>query len=231
MINAMDSFAADYCGTEKQDPALNMQGSAERSINEREIKAEMDDIEKIRKQAKLLEERMKQKSESLSEREHDFQQKRAEYQEKDRTEFSRQFGEIQLLLSNANTQIRDLETLFSESNVKRIYDQLSDLYNLIHDTKTSTLKSADKTLNEDLYTAAYNLQDFQDFISEILSDYGIRTLKSDPGTPFRSKFQTPVMSDPNFNPNKATVEISIRPGFAWGEQVLQKEEVKLKGSL
>ncbi len=72
-----------------------------------------------------------------------------------------------------------------------------------------------------------NLTAFMDMISEYLDEYGVRTICSESGTPFDGKYHE-AEGGGMFDPRRSVVGCSLRRGFCWGEQVLQKERIRLE---
>ena len=139
------------------------------------------------------------------------------------------FSVVREALVKANESIKLLEDSFSENITRKAYTQLIELYNLIADTKDSTFSLALQTNSQDLETAAYNMDVFLDMLAEYLADYGVQTIASSQGDAFSAKHHTLGKTDIQFDPRNARISRSLRNGFIWGEQVLQKERVEIEG--
>lgn len=139
------------------------------------------------------------------------------------------FSAVREALVKANESIKLLEDSFSESITRKAYTQLIELYNLIADTKGSTFSLALQTNSQDLENAAYNMDVFQDMLVEYLADYGVQTIASFEGDAFSAKHHTLGKTGVQFDPRNARISRSLRNGFIWGEQVLQKEWVEIEG--
>lgn len=139
------------------------------------------------------------------------------------------FSAVREALVKANENIKLLEDSVSESITRKAYTQLIELYNLIADTKDSTFTLSSQTNSQDLENAAYNMDVFLDMLVEYLADYGIRTIASFQGDAFTAKLHTLENLDIPFDPRSARISRSLRNGFIWGEQVLQKERVEIGG--
>lgn len=139
------------------------------------------------------------------------------------------FSAVREALVKANESIKLLEDSFSEDITRKAYTQLIELYNLIADTKESTFALAVQTNSQDLENAAYNMDVFLDMLVEYLADYGVRTIASSQGDAFSAKHHTLGKTGVQFDPRNARISRSLRNGFIWGEQVLQKERVEIEG--
>lgn len=139
------------------------------------------------------------------------------------------FAEVRDALVKANESIKLLEDSVSESVTRKAYTQLIELYNLIADTKDSTYSLALQTNSQDLENAAYNMDVFLDMLVEYLADYGVQTIVSFQGDHFSAKNHTLGKTGIQFDPRSARIMRSLRNGFVWGEQVLQKERVEIEG--
>lgn len=139
------------------------------------------------------------------------------------------FTEVRDALVKANESIKLLEDSVSESVTRKAYTQLIELYNLIADTKDSTYSLALQTNSQDLENAAYNMDVFLDMLVEYLADYGVQTILSIQGDHFSAQNHTLGKTGIQFDPRSARIVRSLRNGFVWGEQVLQKERVEIDG--
>lgn len=139
------------------------------------------------------------------------------------------FSAVRDALVKANESIKLLEDSVSESITRKAYTQLIELYNLVTDTKDSTFSLALQTNSQDLKNAAYNMDVFLDMLVEYLADYGVQTIASFQGDTFSAKHHTLGKTGVQFDPRNARISRSLRNGFIWGEQVLQKERVEIEG--
>lgn len=137
------------------------------------------------------------------------------------------FSEVRSALLKANDMIKNLEDTVSESSIKKVSSQLLELFNLIADTKDSTVDLARKNNDQNLENTAYNMDVFLDMIIEYMSEYGIQSISSMPGDKFSPKYHTIGTGNQQFDPRIASIKVSKRTGFLWGEQVLQKERVEI----
>ena len=137
------------------------------------------------------------------------------------------FGETRKLLQEVNDRMRQTEELLEEKNTKKAYGQLLELYNLMGDVIDSQYAQEKVLRNPQLDDMMENLRVFQDMIVEYLGEYGIRTIASPRGSAFDGKIHE-VRNTSNFYPKTAMVDRSLRNGFIWGSQVLQKEKITLK---
>ena len=140
------------------------------------------------------------------------------------------FAEVRDALVKTNESIKLLEDAVSESVTRKAYTQLIELYNLIADTKDSTYSLALQTNSQDLENAAYNMDVILDMLVEYLADYGVQTILSFQGDHFSTKNHTLGKTGIQFDPRSARIVRSLRNGFVWGEQVLQKERVEIEGN-
>lgn len=139
------------------------------------------------------------------------------------------FFAVREALVKVNESIKLLEDSISESITRKAYTQLIELYNLIADTKDSTFSLALQTNSQELENAAYNMDVFLDMLVEYLADYGVQTIASFHGDSFSAKHHTLGKAGIQFDPRNACISRSLRNGFIWGEQVLQKERVEIEG--
>lgn len=139
------------------------------------------------------------------------------------------FSAVREALVKANESIKLLEDSVSVGVTRKAYTQLIELYNLIADTKDSTFSLALQTNSQDLENAAYNMDVFLEMLVEYLADYGVQTIISFQGEAFSAKHHTLGKTEIQFDPRNARISCSLRNGFIWGEQVLQKERVKIEG--
>jgi hypothetical protein len=142
-------------------------------------------------------------------------------------QLQRGFSEVRSALLKANDMIKNLEDTVSESSIKKVSSQLLELFNLIADTKDSTVDLARKNNDQNLENTAYNMDVFLDMIIEYMAEYGIQSISSMPGDKFSPKYHTIGTGNQQFDPRSASIKVSKRTGFLWGEQVLQKEQVEI----
>jgi len=143
-------------------------------------------------------------------------------------QYSEGFDAIRQSLIEVNNKMKAMEDMVEQASIKKAYSQLLELYNLIADTRDSTIKLAAETGNQDLGNSAYNMEVYLDMISEYLAGYGIQTISTACGESFQGRYHS-VQGNRDFEPRTAVVGQSLRDGFLWGEQVLQKERIILKG--
>jgi molecular chaperone GrpE (heat shock protein) len=136
--------------------------------------------------------------------------------------------EINTQMKLVGEQTRELDTFVTEESVRKAHINLIELYNLIADTRDSQMERVHDTQNEDLKNSVFNLDVFLDMIAEYLADYGIVTISTEPNAAFNPTFHVVPQTMKNYNPQSLIVRRSVRKGFAWGEQVLQKERVETK---
>ena len=68
-----------------------------------------------------------------------------------------------------------------------------------------------------------------DMLVEYIADYRVHTILSFQGDHFSTKNHTLGKTGIQFDPRSARIVRSLRNGFVWGEQVLQKERVEIEG--
>ena len=149
--------------------------------------------------------------------------------EAEQQNIEQRFGEVREALVKANESIKCLEDSVSESVTKKAYTQLIELYNLIADTKDSTYTLAIQSNSKELENASYNMDVFLDMLVEYLADYGVRPIVSFQGECFSAKHHLLAKTETQYDPRNASIARSIRNGFIWGEQVIQKERVEIEG--
>lgn len=154
-------------------------------------------------------------------------QDRKDFEESDfRENVQSHLAEVRETLMQTNQALRGLEDLFTEHMTEKVSTQFLELYNLIADVKEQTFSECEKRADPELEKIACNMEVFQQMIEGYLEDYGVVTIKSEPGDPFRARYQATVNMPEKFDPRKAGVRRSLRNGFCRGEQVLQKEQVE-----
>lgn len=136
--------------------------------------------------------------------------------------------EINTQMKLVGEQTRKLDTFVTEESIRKAHINLIELYNLIADTRDSQMEQVHDTHNEELKNSVFNLDVFLDMIAEYLADYGIVTISTEPNAVFNPTFHVVPQTMKNYNPQSLVVRRSVRKGFAWGEQVLQKERVETK---
>lgn len=136
--------------------------------------------------------------------------------------------EINTQMKLVGEQTRKLDTFVTEESIRKAHINLIELYNLIADTRDSQMERIHDTQNEDLKNSVFNLDVFLDMIAEYLADYGIVTISTEPNSTFNATYHAVPQTMKDYNPQSLIVRRSVRKGFAWGEQVLQKERVETK---
>lgn len=126
-------------------------------------------------------------------------------------------SEARNILQQVNDQMHQVDEAVTQTNTKKAYTQLLELYNLIAD-----IRDSEKRQKESYMTG--NLEVLLDMITEYLAEYGISSIASSPGECFQGKIHE-GRSNRCFDPRYAVVHKSLRTGFRWGEQVIQKERV------
>ncbi len=101
-----------------------------------------------------------------------------------------------------------------------------ELFNLITDNYTWHASRAETSRNKDYYKAVDNYREYLDMIIDALADFGIEEISDERGTRFNGKLHD-VKNTKNFYPQTATIKKNLRPGFRYGELILQKEEVEV----
>lgn len=134
--------------------------------------------------------------------------------------------EINTQMKLVGEQTRKLDTFVTEESIRKAHINLIELYNLIADTRDSQMERVHDTRNEDLKNSVFNLDVFLDMIAEYLADYGIVTISTEPNSAFNATYHAVSQTMKDYNPQSLIVRRSVRKGFAWGEQVLQKERVE-----
>lgn len=160
---------------------------------------------------------------------------------REQADFSALFADMRSALSSMTQKMTAMEQQVTSENTRRASFQLLDLFNLIADyqdslvaarndpsvpaaeTETGSAEDAD----DERGVMIDNLTAFMDMISEYLDEYGVRTICSERGTPFDGKYHE-AEGGGMFDPRRSVVGCSLRRGFRWGEQVLQKERIRLE---
>lgn len=133
------------------------------------------------------------------------------------------FSEVRSALMQANEMIKKLEDTMDETSTKKVSNQLLELFNLIADSKETTIDLARNSNDQNLENIAYNMEVFLDMIIEYMADYDIQAIISGPGEKFSPKYHAIESNIQQFDPRSTSIKVSKRAGFLWGDQVLQKE--------
>ena len=133
---------------------------------------------------------------------------------------------IELVLRQfAQTQeeMRALEERFDQVQLMKVFNTFYSLYELIDLNKKSL-----QTLPKEYSYICDNMDIFQEVIQDGLADFGIKTFISESDTPFDGKLHE-VQGDAVFDPAKALVKCSLRPGFmnTATENMLRREQVEI----
>ena len=156
-----------------------------------------------------------------------WQEAQKKYSE-DILELQKQLQEINMQMKQVGEKTRRIDGFLNQESIRKAHINLIELYNLIADTRDSQMKLAEETRNVHLENSVFNLGVFLDMISDYLDGYGIRTLSTQPGTAFNGAYHALPQHRMTADPKSLVVCGSIRNGFAWGEQVLQKEQVEVE---
>lgn len=165
--------------------------------------------------------------ESRSERVLRWQEEKKNYSA-DILDLQKKLQEINMQMKQVSEQTRRIDSFLTEDSVRKAHINLLELYNLIADIRDSQKIMAEETQNVELETSAYNLEMFLDMISDYLAGYGIRTISTEPGAAFNVTYHAVPRMMKVYDPKTLVVSRSVRNGFAWGEQVLQKEQVEVR---
>ena len=134
-------------------------------------------------------------------------------------------AEIHRTLQNTNELLRENETAVTREYTKKLFSNLYELHELICDVRDSYCKT-EQTNDGQLNTMIINLNEFLDFICDILSTYDVNAYRTEVGEPFDGTIHT--TEDRTFYPKTAHIAQSLRVGFRWGDAVLIKEKVSVK---
>lgn len=140
-------------------------------------------------------------------------------------------AELRRALMDTNAQMRKLEDSILESGRDETIRQLLELYNLIADSRDSTLELARKGGGLDSRNMARNLKEFLEMIAGFLTSYGVTVHTGASGSPLNVKTQEVRNSPAQYDPRRAVISTSLRSGFVLGDVVLQKEWIQLKESV
>lgn len=136
---------------------------------------------------------------------------------------SDEIASIRSALMEVNQSVRHLEDSLHSQNASKAVQHQLELFNLIADTRDSLKGSG----NPDPEAYRDNLCVFLDMIAENLVDFHAEMIQSRSGDAFSGKYQTAVNADDAFDPGKAIVKETLRPGFMLEDQVIQKERVRV----
>lgn len=133
---------------------------------------------------------------------------------------------LRTALLEINSQMRAMEKTLTESNTQKASRQLLELYDIIADLKDSAAAQMEDDLTGIHGNTMHNMQMLLMLVQDALSEYGITTISTLPGEPFNGKIHE-VKNNHAFDPKTAIVAQSLREGFSWDQQVIQKEWIKL----
>lgn len=142
------------------------------------------------------------------------------------TELAQSLKALQLPAQKILEDLRSFSDDLIENYVMQFAAAQIDLFNLIADNFDSHAPKAEQSQNRDYRDAVDNCQDYLEMIIDALADFGVDKISSADGTPFDGKIHD-VRNTKMFSPRSATVKKSLRPGFKYGERVLQKEAVEV----
>lgn len=134
---------------------------------------------------------------------------------------------LRTALLEINSQMRAMEKTLTESNTQKASRQLLELYDIIADLKDSAVAQMEDDLTGIHGNTMHNMQMLLMLVQDALSEYGITTISTLPGEPFNGKIHE-VKNNRAFDPKTAIVAQSLREGFSWDQQVIQKEWIKLE---
>lgn len=134
-------------------------------------------------------------------------------------------SEVHRTLQNVNELLRATEVAVSQEYTQRIFSNLYELYELICDVRDSYSGNQQDDAGQTA-TMVYNLNEFLDFICDILSVYGIRAYKTEAGESFDGTIH--MSENKAFYPKTAKIMQSLRNGFCWRDTVLIKEKVSVR---
>ena len=161
---------------------------------------------------------------------------------REQADFSSLFADMRGAMTAMTQKMNGLEQKVTSENTRRASSQLLDLFNLIADYRDSVISAMnelpesqdgsgtdinERDAEDEREVMIDNLLAFMDMISEYLDEYGVSTIRSESGTPFDGKYHEAEGSG-MFDPRRAVVGCSLRRGFCWGGQVLQKERIRLE---
>ena len=144
----------------------------------------------------------------------------------EQTKLSQSLKALQLPAQKILEDLRSFSDSLAENYVMQFAAAQIELFNLIADNFDSHAPKAALSQNSDYRAAVDNCKDYLDMIIDALADFGVEEISSADGTPFDGKIHD-VRNTKMFSPRLATVKKSLRPGFKYGERVLQKEAVEV----
>lgn len=144
----------------------------------------------------------------------------------EQTELAQSLKALQLPAQKILEDLRSFSDSLAENYIMQFAAAQIELFNLIADNFDSHAPKAEQSQNRDYRDAVDNCKDYLDMIIDALADFGVDEISSADGTPFDGKIHD-VKNTKTFSPRSATVKKSLRPGFRYGERVLQKEAVEV----
>lgn len=140
-----------------------------------------------------------------------------------RSEMNESIKGILLSLSETNKAVMDIQGRTDQMNINKFARDLTELYNLIADNYDSLSKAKGRD-EEETRILKNNYEAFLGMIEDILTKYGISTIKTKSGEKFDGRLHD-VKGRENFNPKSAVIKESLRSGFMSDMVVIQKERV------
>lgn len=133
--------------------------------------------------------------------------------------------EVRRGLQSVTELLQTLEDTIKHDYTQKIFSNLYELFELISDVRNHYSVMGQVNDSQSL-TVIYNLNEFLDFICDILSVYGIEAYGTDAGVPFDGSIH--MSEDTEFYPKTAHIAQSLRKGFRWGNTIMIKEKVALQ---
>jgi len=144
----------------------------------------------------------------------------------EQTKLAQSLKALQLPVQKILEDLRSFSDDLAENYIMQFAAAQIDLFNLIADNFDSHAPKAEQSQNRDYRAAVDNCKDYLEMIIDALAEFGVDEISSADGTPFDGKIHD-VRNTKMFSPRLATVKKSLRPGFKFGERVLQKEAVEV----
>ena len=135
------------------------------------------------------------------------------------------FNMVRDALLRTNETFKKLENSINVRFTEKVFTRFLELYNLIVDTRNSMSKKAINNSNAELEMIIHNLNIYLDMIVEYLADFGVKTICTSPGNKFSVRDHELVGDNNQCDYRALIVRKSLRNGFVWDEQIIQKEQV------
>lgn len=144
----------------------------------------------------------------------------------EQAKLAKSISDLQMPAQELLKDLRSFSDKLTENYIIRFAETQIELFNLISGNLAYHESRAENSYNQDYYNAVQNYKTYLEMIIDALAKFGIEEISSNAGTHFDGEIHN-VTNTNNFSPAIATVRISLRSGFRYGDLILQKENVEV----